>query len=387
MPTRGNSMDDRKNQREIKTERDRLKAILNSMDDGIYIVGRDYRIEFMNRALISELGNGQGELCYEFFGHDRESCEDCQHGISSFGPELHREWTFSRTRKTYEMTVCPIHEPGGGIARLHILRDITERKTLEAQLQEYSRKLEAKVAEQAERLLQRERLALLGEISAGLAHEIRTPLGAIITGVKLLEKGGQDEEERELVFGLLNRETARLERKLSEFLAYAKPRLPHRVKTHLPDLFEEIAAVLSTDRQRLGEVSIRLSIQAGLSDWPLDADQIKEALLNICINGLQSLGGRGSLSIEAGSFYEGILEIIIRDNGPGIPADALPHIFKPFYTCRPGGTGLGLAISRDIIENHGGHIAVTSVPNLSTTFRITLPRREYGRISEPSNTI
>jgi signal transduction histidine kinase len=359
---------------ELQTERDRLRTILDSVEDGIYIVGRDYRIQFMNLALRSRMGNGEGELCHEFFGHAPSQCGHCQHEIGSFGPGHQRECTLGASARIYEMAVSPIHGPDGTISRLHILRDITERKILEGRLQDYSRKLEAKVAEQAEKLLRQERLALLGEISSGIAHEIRTPLGAIITGIKLIEKGIRNPEEQTLVFDLLKRETGRLERKVSELLSYARPRLPLPTPTSLASLFEEVRMVLATNRELARGTEIKITLQPGLTTWPLDADQIKEALLNICTNGLQALKGTGTLTVEGKSFYEGVLEILIRDNGPGIPRDALPHIFKPFYSRRTGGTGLGLAIAKDVIENHGGHITVTSIPRLSTVFRITLPR-------------
>jgi len=364
----------------IDEDRGHLKAILDSMEDGIYIVGRDYRITFMNQALRSLMGNGEGRLCYEFFGHNRSSCEYCQHEMSSFGPEMRREWRWQKTERVYEVAVSPIHAPGNSISRLHILRDITQRKQLEAQLQGYSRQLESKVAEQADKLLQQERLALLGEISAGLAHEIRTPLGAINTGIKLLKRDSLQGEESDLIFALLERETARLERKVQEFLSYAKPRLPQVAETPISALFREIESVLTTDRQLLGEVAIITAIEPPLLTWPLDADRVKEALLNICINALQALQGNGTLRLEARCYFERALEIFVRDNGPGIPSDALPHIFKPFYSRRSEGTGLGLAISKDILANHRGHITVTSIPNLHTTFRITL--RKPLRYSE-----
>lgn len=358
----------------IKTERDRLNAILDSMDDGIYIVSRDYRIEFMNRALRRDLGEGEGQLCHQFFGQDPASCEHCQHGIGSFGPEFKREWYSESTRRSYEILVSPIHEPDGSISRLHILRDITERKALEAQLKEYSAQLEAKVTEQTEQLMRRQRLALLGEIAAGLAHEIRTPLGALITGIKLLEKEGRPPQERELVVGLLRKEIVRLDTKVSDFLTYAKPRLPVRKPCSIEGMIMEVKALLETDRDRLGETRIQLEVQQDLPDWPLDRDQIKEVLLNIGINALQALGGSGKLGLEARR-NQNLLEIFVRDNGPGIPPEALPRVFQPFYSRRPCGTGLGLAIAKELVEAHGGRILVTSVAHLYTVFRILLPRK------------
>jgi len=372
MPKTTRSRDDRLQHR-IAAERDRLKAILDSMDDGIYIVGRDYRIRFMNQALRTEVGEGEGHRCYDFFDHERSSCEECQHGMSSFGPQIRREWFLPKTQRFYDVLISPIHEPDGKISRLHILRDITDRKQLESTLQEYSKTLETKVAEQSDRLLRQERLALLGEIWAGLAHEIRTPLGAIMTGIKLLEKSCQSEEETRVLSELLKNETFRLERKLSQFLSYAKPRSPHLTDAQVGTLLEELRTLLITDQQLVRNVTVKLAIDPDLTVWPLDYDQTKESLLNLCINALQSLGGVGLLILEAKTRGD-TLELFVRDNGPGIPIDEIAHIFKPFYSKKAGGSGLGLAISRQLIESQGGRISVTSIPRLNTSFKISIPR-------------
>jgi two-component system, NtrC family, sensor histidine kinase HydH len=372
MPKTTKRRDDRLQHR-IAAERDRLKAILDSMDDGIYIVGRDYRIRFMNQALRTEVGEGEGHSCFDFFDHARSSCEECQHGMSSFGPQIRREWFLPKTQKFYDVLISPIHEPDGKISRLHMLRDITDRKRLESTLQEYSKTLETKVAEQSDRLLRQERLALLGEIWAGLAHEIRTPLGAIMTGIKLLERSCESEEETRVLFKLLKNETFRLERKLSQFLRYAKPRSPHVADVRVDTLLEELRTLLTTDQQLVSNVTVRLAIDPHLTVWPLDYDQTKESLLNLCINALQSLGGVGVLILEAKTSGDS-LELFVRDNGPGIPIDEIPHIFKPFYSKKEGGSGLGLAISRQLIESQGGLISVTSIPKLATTFKISIPR-------------
>ncbi|MCU0575070.1 MAG: ATP-binding protein [Syntrophobacteraceae bacterium] len=371
--------------RDVEWERDRLRAILDSMEDGIYIVGRDYRIDFMNLALRSEVGDGEGQLCHELFGHDSENCDHCLHGMGSFGPQILREWTFAATGKTYEMAVAPIHEPEGHISRLHILRDITERKRLEARLQEYSFHLEARLREQAETLLHRERLALLGEISAGLAHEIRTPLGAIITGIKVLEKGHPREEERRLIFELLMREATRLKVKVSEFLAYARPRTPQLRQTSVARLFDEVLHLAAADEGLAGRVHLEKTVDSGAPEWPMDKDLMKEALHNLCINALQALQGDGSLRLES-RFVEGSLELLVKDDGPGIPSHEIQNIFKPFHTLRPEGTGLGLSICREIVESHGGRVSASSIPGNGATFRILLPHTAPSPISQPEVT-
>jgi signal transduction histidine kinase len=225
-------------------------------------------------------------------------------------------------------------------------------------------------------LFRRERLSLLGEIAAGLAHELRTPLGALLTGIKLLEKEPQDPDQKAMLFDLLKKETSRLERKLSEFLEYAKGRLPERRPTSVRALLEETRALLEADRDRVGKVRIRVQVPDTVGEFPLDEDHLKQVLLNLGRNALQSLNGSGTLDLEARRGPHG-LEIRVRDDGPGIASHHIPHLFKPFFSTRPGGTGLGLAICKDIVEAHGGRISVTSLPRVQTTFRILLPDQPF----------
>lgn len=347
--------------------------MLDSMEDRIYVVDRTYRIRFMNWSLRSEMGDGEGARCYEFFGHEPETCDECQHGMSSFEPERRREWVSPKDGRVYEVSVSPLHGPDGSIFRLHIMRDITERKALERELHEQARCLEAKVREQAEILFRQERLSLLGEIAAGLAHELRTPLGAILTGVKLLEKEPKDPSREAMILDLIKKETVRLERKLSEFLRYARGRRPERRPTLVSALLEDVRNVLITDDSVRGRVSIHVHAAPGTDPFPLDPDLIKEVLLNLGQNALQALGGSGELRLEAKPTNEG-LEILVKDNGPGISSADIPHLFKPFFSRRLSGTGLGLAVCKEIVEAHGGCISVSSLPQVQTTFRIVLPR-------------
>jgi signal transduction histidine kinase len=205
------------------------------------------------------------------------------------------EWTSLATGSTYDMLVSPLVNPDGTNSRLHILRDVTEQKKLEARILEYSHHLEDKVAKQAERLRRQERLALLGEIASGLAHEIRTPLGALLTGVKLLEKGGQREPEKDLVLSLLRKETLRLKEKLSEFLAYARPSKPNLTSGLVAELLQETVAQLQQDSELTKEMKITYEPAAEEEPCYFDRAKMKEVILNLGINSLQALDGKGAL--------------------------------------------------------------------------------------------
>jgi signal transduction histidine kinase len=122
----------------------------------------------------------------------------------------------------------------------------------------------------------------------------------------------------------------------------------------------------------VGTVSIDVFVEDSSLNWSMDGEQVKEVLLNLGVNALQAMNGRGILAFRAHE-KENSLVISVQDNGPGIGVDALPHIFKPFYTRRSDGTGLGLSICQQIIEAHGGRITTLTGPFEGTTFRIIFP--------------
>jgi two-component system sensor histidine kinase HydH len=356
----------------IRDERDRLRVIFENLMDGVFITSRDHQIEFMNQDLIYQFGEGLGKKCHEFFGLSTTNCRQCHEGMSVFGPPQRLEWTSLVTGSTYDMLISPLYNPDGSHSRLHILRDVTEQKKLEAQLLEYSQNLEAKVAKQADRLRRQERLALLGEISSGLAHEIRTPLGALLTGIKLLEKGTDERAEKELVLSLLKKETFRLKGKLSEFLAYARPSKPNLTSGLVSELLQETVAQLKQDPDLTREVKI--TYEPNIQEEPcyFDRAKMKEVILNISINSLQALNGKGRLRLA--SFQSRHRQWIqVKDSGPGITGEKIEQIFKPFFTSKGEGTGLGLSIALGIVEEHGGEITVSSVPERETTFTVSWP--------------
>ncbi|HLP41427.1 MAG TPA: ATP-binding protein [Fibrobacteria bacterium] len=214
------------------------------------------------------------------------------------------------------------------------------------------RKQQAELLRQQESLRRADRLALMGKLAAGLAHEIRNPLNSLLGATDILRRGlGPDHPDAE--FGLiLDSELRRVNRILNEFITFARPRDPDYLPQNLNEVVEAALAITAKTLQDAG-LSIEKRLAPDLPETPLDSELLKQALLNLFFNAKESMPKGGALLIE--TLHEGN-ELILRisDQGPGIPLDRLEAIFDPFFTSKENGTGLGLSISRQIAEQHGG---------------------------------
>ena len=245
----------------------------------------------------------------------------------------------------------------------------------------------------------KERLASLGALSAGVAHEIRNPLAGIGASAQLLgERLGGDENHRRLI-GLILDEVARLDRIVESMLQFARPPEPRLRLAPLEDVLDRAVGLLAEEAETTG-ITIETHLARELPQIWIDPDQIEQVVLNLTRNALQAMeesGGSLTLSLRRVSRpryvrmrsgrrredrggvqpAEGPLqdwvELEIRDTGHGIPPEELDRIFDPFYTTRKRGTGLGLAISEAIVREHGGMITVQSRPGHGTTVLVDLP--------------
>jgi signal transduction histidine kinase/CHASE3 domain sensor protein len=229
------------------------------------------------------------------------------------------------------------------------------------------------------RLSRSERLATLGQVAAGIAHEIRNPLiGIGSTAALLLEElPASDARYPELAVILL--ETKRLDKIVNQIIDYARPRALVPVPFSLVDLVQEVLKLLDSPiNTKLIAVTCDISPQLPLLH--ADRDQLKQVLLNVVQNSIEAVAAGGALTISAGTLphdQEIDMVIKIKDNGCGIAADVLARVFEPFFTSgKSHGTGLGLAICRNIIEAHGGDILLTSDAGKGTLVQIILPLRQ-----------
>ncbi len=216
-----------------------------------------------------------------------------------------------------------------------------------------------------------ERLASLGRLSAGIAHEVRNPL----TGVSLLLDELHDRllakpNDQELIRQAL-KEIERLDTLITELLNFASASRPCLERGDVAEVLQEILLLVRKQCDKAG-IEVVETLPTSLPAFPLDRDKLKQAFLNLLTNAIESMPGGGTLSLSAAS-REGELRLSIRDTGEGIPADRLPLIFEPFYTSRREGTGLGLSITHNIISDHGGRIEVESRPGQGSVFHLIFP--------------
>ncbi|NTU71550.1 MAG: PAS domain S-box protein [Coriobacteriia bacterium] len=222
-----------------------------------------------------------------------------------------------------------------------------------------------------DQLIRADRLAAMGELTAGVAHEVRNPLGVIRASVQLLEDAKCDAARIDEAAEVIKQEIDRLDRVIKALLDFGRPSKPTLVRADVNSVLEDV--VLFTSRfAAQGNVTIDQNLSRELPTVLGDPDQLKQVFLNLVTNAVQAMAGDGGTIVVETRAANEYVEIIISDTGPGISEKDLPKVFDPFFTKRAEGTGLGLTIVHRILDEHDGHIEVES-GSTGTTFTVSLP--------------
>ena len=255
------------------------------------------------------------------------------------------------------------------LGALLVLTDITALKRLELQIR------------------RSDRLASLGTLSAGMAHEIKNPLVSIKTFAQLLPERYQDSDFRDTFSNLIGHEIDRIDSLVNQLLRFARPTKPHLQPMHVHEILEK-TLLLVGHRLYQKDIKLNRSLSAEVDTIRADPDQLEQVFLNFFINAMDAMkdGGELTVSTEIGlderwvsglSQSNGesneVLRVSIRDSGEGIRSEDIPHVFDPFFTTKDYGTGLGLSVVHGIIQEHGGQIEVESELEKGTAFHILLP--------------
>ncbi len=229
-------------------------------------------------------------------------------------------------------------------------------------------------AREHERLARLHQLAALGELAGGLAHELKNPLSTVKLNLQLLQEdlsGKPGLETSRARTATLRKEVDRLAETIDDFLRFAGRLELHLVPTHINRVVQEMVDFFQPQAHAAG-VRLHASLCAENPLLRLDCNLFKQALLNLLLNALQAMPGGGDLIIRTHLNRVNVF-VDISDTGVGISPQVMPHLFEAYFTTKKGGTGLGLATTRRIIEEHQGHVLVTSEPGRGTNFRLELP--------------
>ena len=272
------------------------------------------------------------------------------------------------------LSATPIkNERGGCNGAVIVLRDLSEIKFLQ------------------EKVKRSEKLAAIGELAAGVAHEIRNPLSSIRGFAQFLRHSLKDKPQEKEYAETMVTEVDRINKVVTDLLTFARPMTVEISPTDITELIEHSVRLVEADALS-HDVNIRMKI-SDLTKLPLDGNQMTQALLNLLLNALQALPPEGNIEIGAElDASESRLHLWVKDDGPGIPKSHLEKIFEPFYTTREKGTGLGLSIVHKIVENHNGEIRVNSLPKgmsrgccFSIIIPITVSRKAGDKFKRAEN--
>ncbi|HSN89810.1 MAG TPA: ATP-binding protein [Anaeromyxobacteraceae bacterium] len=340
----------------------RLQAVIDSMVEGVLFIDAEDRIALVNQAgrALRSIGGDTGRALRDCHPSVAHGLLDRVLGYLRNGDDAGPPHSILKEREQrFETTYAPVRLPDGTyLGTVMVIRDIAERRSLER------------------RLLDAERLAGLGQMSAQIAHELRNPLNAIGGAAQYLRRRlGEDAEVAEYS-ALIGDEVQRVNRFVSALLGVARPAEPVLASTNVNRLLREAARRAAVARGLPGD-AVRLDLAADLPPLDLDAPMITEALVNLLTNAFEAGGEAGP---EVASRYEtrggeATVVIEVRDRGCGIPADQIDEVLRPFVTTKPGGHGLGLVVVTRAVEQHRARFELGPREGGGTVARVRFPVR------------
>ena len=254
-------------------------------------------------------------------------------------------------------------------------RERRQRRDLERTSRRLSEAYES-LQKTFEHLRRADRLASMGQLSAGIAHEIRNPLGTIKGSIEILSGEFPSDHPKREFLRIVHQEIARLNAIVEDFLRFGRPPQPSIRPTPVGELLDSTVTLLQKPA-RDAQVEIRILDDSQIPPMPMDPDQIRQVMLNVMLNGLEAMPDGGLLEVRVLRAQEnGRVAVEVSDSGVGPEGVDLERIFDPFYTTKAEGTGLGLSICFQLVKNHGGTISARVNPDRGLTFRIELPLEE-----------
>jgi two-component system, sporulation sensor kinase E len=347
----------------LAEENGRMEAALDSMLDGIVVCDRAHLPIIYNKSaerMLRLTGSDPAERPLWHCVADEDLSDFFRATLEGEETVLDREFGLETKGATrlVAVSVSTLVAQGRIEGAIVHMEDITEKRRKEAQLR------------------RAESLASLTTLAAGVAHEIKNPLGSLSIHIQLIRKALHGKDEVEIPFlerhlGVVDEEIDRLNKIVVDFLFAVRPMDVQLREADPGELVAGIAEFIKPEAERAG-VMVELRLEEGLPRVALDDRLMKQAVLNLVKNALAAMPGGGKLRLTA-ERAEDEVRIAVEDSGVGISEEDLPKIFEPYFTTKENGTGLGLTITFKIVREHDGEIMVTSHPGQGSAFIISLP--------------
>ncbi|MFE8102766.1 two-component system sensor histidine kinase AtoS [Brenneria goodwinii] len=354
--------------RDLREVRTLNELIIESAADGVISIDNYGKITMCNPAAQEISGYSNEELIGKHYksvfdkeGFQSPVLDTLTHGVGHVGVEL----DYPAKEKILQIKASSSqlrNAEGEIIGALVIFTDLTAQKQMQKQIE------------------RAERLATLGELMAGVAHEVRNPLTAISGFVQYLKEGERDRQRVEYI-NIILKEVRSINNVIQQLLDFARPHSRLYQCIAINPLIRETLLLVHTHGLD-NRVDFTITLDETLPDIEADAELLKQVILNLMINAVQAIPARGEINVSTRRYGDDKLQIKIRDSGIGIAPDVMEKIFTPFFTTKPTGTGLGLSIAQRIITAHNGDITIESQPQHGTTVTLILPILKCSRSAQ-----
>lgn len=360
--------EDEAGERRFLRSRAIYKIIMNDVvHEDVLVIAPNHQIMDANDALLRRLGLRREEIigrsCFEVTHRYDAPCSETscpcplKETLASLKPfsTTHVHFDRNNAERHVSISCYPLMGPTGVIGAVEISKDITR----DVQMQRT--------------LMQQEKLASIGRLSAGVAHEINNPLTTVLTTAMLLQEdvspGSALHQELETIV----KETIRCRSIVTALLDFARQKTPQKKKSSVNDLVSN-TLTLTRKQSAFKDIELEVHLDPNAPDIWLDPHQVTQALINLVVNAIESTESGGRILVSTALAGDGrTVRIGVQDTGIGIPPGLLQQVFEPFFTTKETGTGLGLSIAHGIIVQHNGSLEVASQPRQGTTFTIILP--------------
>ncbi|MDE3119861.1 MAG: PAS domain S-box protein, partial [Nitrospirota bacterium] len=351
--------------REIEETKTYLENLLENANDVIYTLDTEQRFTYVNNK-VAAWGYRKEDLIgrpYLSLLSKRHRGRRLKSTLDIGAKQVYEVEVLSRSgdMRTVMVSVSPLHDPDGHIQGvLGIARDITDTKKLEQQI------------------LNTEKLASVGKLAAGVAHEINNPLGGILNCLYNLRKGTLSPARQEEYVVSMEDGLRRVQKIVRQLLDFSQQHEPELSATDINMVVERVL-VLTEHAFVAGQIRLDKQLQTGLPVLMVDRHMLEQVLMNLVLNAIQAIKGGGTVTIRT-RIVDEACAIDVQDTGCGIQPHVLSRIFDPFFTTKGvgEGTGLGLSVSLGIVERHGGRILVESEVGKGSLFTVSLPLAREG---------